>query len=57
MERLRECSICGDNFHLDSRGFGGHNAKPVVHCGVCCDACNTDVVIPYRIMLINKEGK
>jgi len=52
-----ECSICGDpiGFPNDTRGRG-HNPEPVSD-GRCCDQCNLTVVIPYRIMLTNKEDK
>ncbi len=46
-----ECSICGDpiGFPNDTKGLG-HNPEPVSD-GRCCDECNLNVVLPYRIML------
>ncbi len=35
----------------------GHNAEPIAD-GRCCDKCNQDIVVQYRIsdMLVNKGG-
>ncbi|MBU01716.1 MAG: hypothetical protein CME55_00325 [Halieaceae bacterium] len=38
-----KCAICGIRFH----GMG-HNPTPVT-LGRCCDECNLNVVLPYRI--------
>lgn len=44
------CSICGKEFN----GFG-NNAEPV-NDGICCDKCNSDIVIPRRMAdLCNKK--
>lgn len=40
----RKCCICSNNF----TGFG-NNAEPVVKNGICCDSCNTDVLMA-RVM-------
>ncbi len=45
-----ECSICGTSIEKDANGFYGHNPEPVSD-GRCCNTCNDDVVIRYRIML------
>lgn len=43
MGDVRTCSICGKKFSGD-----GNNASPV-NDGICCDECNSDVVVPRRI--------
>ena len=47
-ELEHKCCICGRQFSGD-----GNNPAPVEHANddVCCDACNTDVVIPLRLFL------
>ena len=45
-----ECSICGDTIKIFANGIYGHNPEPVSD-GRCCDECNLNVVLPYRIML------
>jgi hypothetical protein len=51
-----KCSICGVAIKNDYGQGRGHNPEPVSD-GRCCDQCNLTVVIPYRIMLTNKEDK
>ena len=41
---MKKCSICGKKYV----GYG-NNAEPF-NSGRCCDACNTDYVIPARLM-------
>ena len=43
--RYYVCVICGDDIEGDD-----HNAEPVA-TGRCCDMCNTEWVIPSRIVL------
>lgn len=43
------CSICGKEYV----GYG-NNAQPV-NDGRCCDECNLETVVPYRIYLIREE--
>lgn len=38
------CCICGNEFI----GYG-NNPYPVTNKGVCCDGCNSTVVIPKRL--------
>ena len=45
----KNCSICGTVY----QGGWWHNSEPVVK-GLCCDGCNSAVVIPYRLDLIKK---
>lgn len=43
----KKCCICGKALH----GFG-HNPEPYadgVHGQRCCDACNTEKVVPSRL--------
>lgn len=42
-KEMKKCVICKCTFEGH-----GNNAEPVKK-GVCCDACNNDVVIPFRI--------
>ena len=46
VEEKKICSICGKVFV----GFG-NNASPI-NDGICCDNCNSTVVIPERIRAI-----
>jgi hypothetical protein len=52
-EDVKICSIC-------SRIFTewGNNAEPV-NSGICCDSCNSNVVIPTRFSFAfqNKKGE
>lgn len=43
------CSICGRGYD----GFG-HNAQPV-NPGRCCDKCNSDTVIPTRVVNLYRQ--
>ena len=46
-----KCCLCGKEI----TGYG-HNAQPV-KCGVCCDSCNENIVIPNRVLqMISFEG-
>lgn len=49
MDEKRVCSICGKEFE----GFG-NNAEPV-NDGICCDKCKAEVVIPRRLVDLNKK--
>lgn len=40
------CCICGNCY-----GEHGNNAEPIVENGICCDKCNEEVVVPYRVKL------
>ncbi len=42
-----KCCICGKMF-----SEYGNSPYPVKNAGVCCDACNRDVVIPRRLALM-----
>jgi len=46
---MKKCSICGNEFE----GFG-NNPYPVriKENGVCCDKCNADYVVPFRVLSI-----
>lgn len=50
-KEIHICSICGDAF----LGYG-NNAQPV-NDGRCCDECNIETVIPYRIYFMKKEDR
>ena len=43
----QKCCICGNDF----KGWG-NNPRPVKRCGVCCDGCNWEVVLPARFKQI-----
>mgnify|MGYP003125571611 FL=1 len=57
------CVICKGEIekHYTEEGVmywdQGHNAEPIAD-GRCCDKCNQDIVVQYRIsdMLVNKGG-
>ena len=55
-EDVKRCSICSRRFTE-----WGNNAEPV-NSGICCDRCNSNVVIPTRFSFAfpnkkNKEGE
>lgn len=41
-----KCCICG----RESKGFG-NNPVPISYSGICCDECNSKVVIPARMQV------
>jgi DNA-directed RNA polymerase subunit RPC12/RpoP len=45
-EDVKICSICSIRFTE-----WGNNAEPV-NSGICCDSCNSNVVIPNRVSFI-----
>lgn len=50
MEEIKVCCIC----HRKFKGWG-NNAEPVCE-GECCDECNSEVVIPSRLIeVMNHE--
>lgn len=51
-ERKFKCVIC----KRLSDGFG-NNPMPVAFHGRCCDKCNRNVVLPMRIMMMQKGGQ
>ena len=61
-EEILTCSICQHDIdHHSHEGkvywTSGHNASPVTD-GRCCDACNTNVVIPARLTaILKRRGK
>ncbi|QDP66243.1 MAG: hypothetical protein Unbinned805contig1001_14 [Prokaryotic dsDNA virus sp.] len=44
MSSRTKCVICGDTII----GYG-HNPEPVKSEGICCDKCNNDVVLRFRL--------
>ena len=50
VEIVRHCCICGDEID----GYGNSPAPIAGKC--CCDKCNNNVVVPYRVFL-NNLGK
>lgn len=42
---LFTCCFCGHKFSTKHM----NNAEPVIKNGECCDTCNKNEVIPYRI--------
>ena len=48
VENDNKCVICDENIN----GYG-NNAQPVKR-GLCCDKCNTDIVIPKRMEALMK---
>lgn len=55
MKKRIDCSICGKLISPEGDWELGHNARPV-NDGRCCDDCNESVVMPLRIMLIQKRN-
>lgn len=45
-----KCCFCGNSIC----GYG-NNPSPLKSEGVCCDDCNKNIVIPYRILKAKKE--
>lgn len=48
-ETISRCVFCGKEIKEY-----GNSAAPAVN-GTCCDSCNNNVVVPYRVFLTNKE--
>jgi len=48
MSKKQKCCICGSSFY----GYG-NNPAPVRQYGKCCNDCNTEKVIPARIVRMN----
>lgn len=46
-----KCSICNEEIQGDE-----HNALPVT-TGTCCERCNNNVVIPFRLFGLGKNMK
>ena len=46
-EELFTCCFCGHKFDTKP-----NNAAPVVEKGECCDECNKNVVLPYRMGML-----
>lgn len=44
------CCICGESFV----GYG-NNPAPITSKGRCCNKCNSEVVIPARLLRLQKE--
>jgi hypothetical protein len=51
-----KCSICKGEIEVQGTWTEGHNAEPVVEDGRCCDHCNSTVVIPARLKLVNADN-
>lgn len=51
------CSICNAPIEANAHGWaGGHNAEPY-NDGRCCERCNSEVVIPMRLVAIYRQEK
>ena len=47
---MKECVICKQDIKPNAIGWAhGNNAQPVAE-GQCCDECNTNKVIPARLI-------
>ena len=51
MEKEKRCILCGKLY----TGYG-NNPWPITDHGRCCDECNSDKVIPARIILLAMKG-
>ncbi len=47
---IQVCPICGKTYE----GYG-NNPEPLNIEGRVCDQCNMDVIIPVRLLLLNKS--
>ena len=52
MDDKKKCCICKKEYS----GYG-NNPAPVKDRGLCCDACNSGVVIPIRAAALVKQKK
>ncbi len=51
-----DCCICQDKIGIEVGGWAkGHNASPIVEGGRCCEACNSNLVIPVRMSFITPK--
>jgi hypothetical protein len=51
-----QCSICDGPIEVHRTWTQGHNAQPV-NDGRCCDDCNSQVVVPTRIVQLYRSQK
>lgn len=49
-KKKKVCCICGKEF----TGWG-NNPYPIKEDGECCRVCNSSVVLPRRIKLMNEQ--
>tara|TARA_R100000329_G_C7500672_1_gene176265 strand:+ start:322 stop:612 length:291 start_codon:yes stop_codon:yes gene_type:complete len=50
---MTKCDICSNDIPVEFNGWdGGNNAEPVVLNGRCCNTCNSNVVVPARVLEI-----
>ena len=50
MTEVLVCEICQSTIGVNSYGWAnGHNAYPITE-GRCCSPCNTEIVIPARLL-------
>tara|TARA_Y100001951_G_C11258857_1_gene251213 strand:- start:517 stop:807 length:291 start_codon:yes stop_codon:yes gene_type:complete len=50
---MTKCDICSNDIPVEFNGWdNGNNAEPVVLNGRCCNACNSNVVLPARVLEI-----
>ncbi len=50
-----KCSICNQDIKKEASGWDqGNNAQPI-NDGRCCNGCNNKIVIPSRIVIMNKR--
>jgi hypothetical protein len=47
-----KCCICNKEIDKQGAWTQGHNAMPVKD-GRCCSSCNSDIVIPERLVRIS----
>ena len=51
------CSVCNEPIKPNWHGWaGGNNAQPY-NDGRCCDRCDSEVVIPMRIVQIMQQRR
>jgi hypothetical protein len=55
-EPALKCSICEGPIEVHGTWTRGHNAEPV-NSGRCCDGCNSQVVVPRRIVDVYRSQK
>lgn len=50
---MTKCDICFNDIPVEFNGWNkGNNAEPVVKDGRCCNTCNSNVVVPARVLEI-----
>ena len=49
MTKVKRCCFC----KTPLTQYDTNNAEPIRTGGICCNKCNENIVVPYRILMAN----